>query len=675
MEADLAHSTTAQVATIGDIYQPTQEELDILQRLKRELQEDLIVRNRGYLQFNNRPLVQYINDSDKRLNTYVCPASSYDPPKEEWQSNVPLPILRDKQEKLLAGFSMNVPDANIIVSGKKSGLYNVNKAYVAEQLIKGSYLQEENSIIENFWESWELASHGTVIKYEGYLKTKYKQKIITSYDPTKGKIEYVEKDVVVDDKPISYLVPLTEIYISNPWIVNIQDQPHFFWVRYVDYDTFMMEYGDRPNAHHVIHGRQSMVTDTNTAYDQKQNDLRMRPVTKIVELIKYYNKSRDEYIVYANNIVIDILPLLWRVNGVKVYPFAKTIFMPFADAFFFYGRSFADKMAGIYDAANTTFNTLSDKQYRSMIPGMIIGKVNQDAFELEDEILSGSTRYYVSDVNQVKPNPVPKIDQSDILYLQEIFKIIEDSVPSLTSMVANKNMTARQTVLVNENIQQSKNVYSTFMEDLWRQKYQLRFANIQTYYPLPVETYEKDDKGNIKEKVEYRTYTIDNTVLDEVTGERGTLAIQFRDFKNEKELNKSKEETSVEEAAMKKQGINYRKLVVPSDYFDNAITKINVVPGSLFKESIGIQQAEVTEEINGMMAMFPRIYAANQDELFGEYCRSYNDSPDKYLTNYKNIQEAQQKAQLQAQAQTQAAPAAAQPLQGQQQAQPIASQV
>ena len=41
-------------------------------------------------------------------------------------------------------------------------------------------------VIENFWEAWEASSKGTVIKYEGYLRTRQTQKYIKSYDPVTG---------------------------------------------------------------------------------------------------------------------------------------------------------------------------------------------------------------------------------------------------------------------------------------------------------------------------------------------------------------------------------------------------------------------------------------------------------------------------------------------------------
>lgn len=65
------------------------------------------VRNKNYREFNDRNLKTFIDDSSKRLNSYVLSKEAQD--KEDWQSNVALPTNRDKLKRVIAGFSLQVP--------------------------------------------------------------------------------------------------------------------------------------------------------------------------------------------------------------------------------------------------------------------------------------------------------------------------------------------------------------------------------------------------------------------------------------------------------------------------------------------------------------------------------------------------------------------------------------
>ncbi len=625
------------------VYNPDAKEQAVVMAVYTSLDDMILARGQAFPEFNDRNLKTFIDDGDKRLNAFVVPRESYDPPKEEWQSNVPLPTIRDKQEKTLAGFALSVPDMEAKAFGENSVL-NVDRAELAKWLIKGSYTQEENSVLENFWESWECATHGTVVKYEGYLKTRYNQKFITKYDIVTGKVEYTEAEVDVDDKCISYQLPLTEFYIRDFYIYDVQDQPEVAWVRYLDPDVFEQEFGKYANASFVKTKGNVSQADTETFY-YKQKGWQTRSKANQIEVVRMYSKYKDSYRIVANGILLLDAPLLWRVNGVKVYPFAKAIWKPFVNKQFFYGNSFPNIMAGLYDSFNTTFNTMSDKQWRSMLPGMLVGRVNQDALDLEDQIISGSTKISVEDVSQVKPVPVQGINNADVMFFNVLAKAIEDTAPSLTGMMANKKATAREIVLADEKLQEMKTLYSEMITDLWRQKYYLRLANIQQNYPQPKTIQEKDEKtGQVVEKKVYKTYIVDNAELDPVTGERGTLAVQFRDVKGD-EKNKLETEVSVEEKMMEKQGINYKKLIVPTTYLDNYRFQIEIMAGSVFRESQGRAQAQVLEKLEVISKMFPQVFVLNQNDYFEQVAKAYGDNPGKYLKKVEEFKAAAAKAQ------------------------------
>lgn len=583
----------------------------------KDVRDMIDKRNLTYREFNDRTLVQYIDDSDKRLNAYVPPND-----KEDWQANIALPTVRDKLKRILSGYSLVVPELKV-TAGRITGeidVASIDRGEIGQQLIKASYLENENPVIENFWEAWEMGARGTCVKYEGYLNTQFKQKFIKSYEPATGKVEFDEREVTVDDKCISFLVPLTEFYISDYYIHDVQDQPAIAWIRYMDSKQFQHEYGRYTNSK-LVKNSKGLSEDNTSFYNRDQWGTKERAGEEKIEVVRYYNRIKDEYIIVANGILILDAPLLWQFNGRKIYPFAKSILEPFVNKHFFYGKSFADIMMGQYDMLNTYFNSVMDKGFKNLNPPTLIGRINQDAFDLEDELLSTDTKIYVDDINQVKPMPIEQVSQADVAMIELLAKGIEDSVPSMPHLLQGKEATAREVVITEERMKELRNIYHEQLVDLWRQKYQIRLANIMLSYPIPKKIYRD---GKVEEI--YKTFVIENTFLDKDTKERGILAIQFRRLSKE-EKRKVKIDMAAEREAMATKGVNYRKIILDPDFLDGFQYKITVIPESLNKTSMARLQATILEELSTVATYFPQVFIANQKEYFEDVAKAYGRDP------------------------------------------------
>jgi hypothetical protein len=613
----------------------TAEEQQVVNRVYDEIKHMINLRNLTYTQFNDRTLKDYIDDSDKRMNSYVPTKESQD--KEDWQSNVALPTVRDKLKRVISGYALNVPELKVDAYSEDGGinLSSIDRGDIAKRLIHSSYLESENPVIENFWEAWEASVKGTVIKYEGNLKARVKQKYIKSYDTESGKIDFDEREVDVNDKLISHIVPLTELFITNYYTYDIQEQDAIAWIKYLTPERFKNDYGKYHNADKVKSAG-GLKEDTSTFY--KKDHLwaaAERAGKDKIEVVRYYNKINDEYFIIANGVLLLESPLLWMYNGRKMYPFAKSILEPFVGKDFFYGKSFPEIMMGQYDLLNTYFNSIVDKGFRALNPPTLIGGINQDLFDLEDEILATSTKIYVDDVNQVKPMPIEKISQADVAMIELLSKGIEDAVPSMPHLMQNKQATAREVVITQERMQELKSIYNETLVDLWRQKYQLRLSNIMLTYPLP-----KLIVREGKQEQVYRTFVIKNTMIDQDTKERGVLAIQFRKL-NKKERQEAEQEAEAERMAMETKGINYRKKILDPEYFNSYLYKIIVSPESLHRTSMAYKQSTLLEELQIMAQMFPQIFIANQKEYFESLADAYGRDPQVALANLDGMMKEQ----------------------------------
>jgi hypothetical protein len=135
----------------------------------------------------------------------------------------------------------------------------------------------------------------------------------------------------------------------------------------------------------------------------------------------------------------------------------------------------------------------------------------------------------------------------------------------------------------------------------------------------------------------YRTFVIENAVLDQATGEMGVMAIQFRDIK-EADRKKVAEDIAVEEEMMKQQGINYKKNIFPTDYFDNYRIQIEIVSDSVIRASMAGMQSKFLEKMDTIAKLFPQIFVMNQREYFEEFSRAFGENPGNKLKKLDQLE-------------------------------------
>ena len=90
------------------VYNPTAIQKARIQFVYDERQDMITKRDQQYVQFNDRTLREFIDDSEKRLNAYVLDKASQG--KEEWQANFATRAYANKAKALLAATSRDIPD-------------------------------------------------------------------------------------------------------------------------------------------------------------------------------------------------------------------------------------------------------------------------------------------------------------------------------------------------------------------------------------------------------------------------------------------------------------------------------------------------------------------------------------------------------------------------------------
>lgn len=608
------------------LYRPSKKVEKAREEVYKDIDEMIRVKSAAYPQFasedGDRTLLQYIQDSDRRVNAYTLPREVQG--KEDWQSNLFNPVTSNKLKAVVAGVSLNVPQLSF-TAVNQGGIFSARRAELIRQLVRHSRVAYGNPEIDIFFEAWECTAKGTVIKYDGYLKTKMKRKFVKSMDLETGEIDFDEREVVVDDRPIDLQVPIEEFFWKDMYTFDVQDQDAVAWIQHYSYDQLEREFGQYKNFKFVKDAKSiKRYKNETTSYFYTKWEGRVDEEDDY-EVIRYYNKPEDRYEIWVNGVEMLRAPLIWGRKK-KYYPFSKTIFEPFDKKNFFVGKSIAGMLEGLQDMNNTILNTMLDKLFRSLTKPMLVGLANKDLLDIEDELVNQDNKIYVPDVSQVKPMPFEGVSNGDLAMLQAIATMTDHtSLDSNQQGLQGRGVTAREVVIADENARKLKGIFFKFLTDLWIQKTRIRIENVLLHYMQPkVEAIVGPEGQQIIQEA-LTIYNIPETQLSD--GSTGVLGVQVAS--NEEQM-LDLVEIEAREEAMQEEGINYKMIAVTSSYLDDWVFDFNVISQSLYDQDRVRKEAETMDKMNHMAVFFPERFAVNKEKMFADFVDIYNESPEEY---------------------------------------------
>jgi len=494
-------------------------------------------------------------------------------------------------------------------------------------MIDASFVEGENNPqMEMYLDGWNCSCNGTVVKHDTHIKISGKVKIVKDYNPSTGELEIEESEELVEDECAEIEVPVENMLIKDAYIRDIQKQPAIAWVEYVDKDKLDFEWGEFKNYKNVKHGgelvgQEEMQTFFKNEWDGRTDD-------KKYEVIKYYRKygkDGDIYRVVINGVLVLDAPLLWGKKK-KRYPFSKGIFEPFANPNFFWGNSLPNILMGEQDVENAFVNSLTDEVYRSVTTPMLVGAINKDYFDLEDENVDSDTRIYVEDVSQVVPMPVKGVSQGDIAMLNIIRGGMDnDSSDDAQGGSAGSGSTAREIVIANERAEQIKGLFFIMMTDLWLQKYRIRLINISmNYSDSRVKLIIGEDGAEDTSEV-FKIFRLPSAELS--NGKIGTKQIEI--VSGQEELARPYE-LDVRETQAEMEGAPTEIMQMTSDYLDDYDYMVRIEPDGLYQKSKALKMAMMEEKMQGYATYFPEKFMQNQEEFFKMFAESYGDDPEQF---------------------------------------------
>jgi hypothetical protein len=609
-------------------YNPTKKQKERIRFVYDERSEMITKRDQPYAQFNDRNLREFIDDSEKRLNAYVIDKAAQG--KEDWQANFATRVYANKAKALLAATSRSLPDIRWKAVNEEDG-EDYFCGDVMRRLVQHSYNQG-NPQEDMFFLGWSNIAHGTVLSYEGYEKQTFSKKRIKAFDLMTGDVEEEETQKVSDGEPVSFEVQLMGLLIKNFYIRDIQEQPAIIWEGYyADKERFDASFKRYPNSKFVKDIVEMKPEEYDTFFHKHYQESALNGKGYVVS--RYINKYKDIYRIIANGVELYNGSMPWvdvtrKHLGKKAYPIAKTIFEPFANTDFFYGNSQPNSAMGEGDVLNTFYNTAVDKEYRAMVPPLLIGQVNKDMLDLEDEIVAGDTKIYVDDINQVKQMELRGVSDSNIKMIDLISRNLDLTLLDPQQQgVPQKYITARAALAADERARQLKGVFFMFMESLWLQKVRLRAANILLSYTRPKLVKVIGEDGTVKLFEKFKRYDVGNSELSD--GSKGTMSIRFADRKD-MDIQQLQRGIEAEEEESVMAGKPMEAMILPYDKLENLSYSAEIIPETLWQSSQAINMAMAIEKIEITRTNFPEIFANNKEIFFKDLIKNYNDDPERY---------------------------------------------
>ena len=557
-----------------------------------------------------RTLTEYINICEKRWNSDGIPRTDL----EEWQASVFPPETRDKIIAIISAVARQRPKNNF--KGREES------DFLRQQILKDLYDWSED--IDDgdemaLYTMLDAIIHGTAIRYEGYEDCR---KVIRELEPRNEgydlyNLKFKEK-TILKKRVYTKEVRLQDFYFGNMMTRRMDDQPDGVWRQIMRINDFKTEFGGWDDAKYVLPGGD--LTDETYFASFVSEEIRERE-SSLVEVIRYYSKETDEFIILANGVWVN--PIGNKISPLpfahKELPFYTVIFEPFSSVFP-YGKALPDKMLHMQDAISALYNMLLDQSYLSIHKPLFTG----DEDVLDDvNLVPGQVNYIGADIANVHEMQISPPAPAHFNMIQLLKSSIEQS--SVDSVQQGSATEAKTATAVRQAAGAAARQFLLFLEFVghgYKRKARLRVKNILQFLTSPTEI-EKvlGDDGEEMFNEAFQAFKLNNVSLS--TGKQGSRIIELvpdRDTLVQKYNERSQERNELESQ-------NIEKIYIMPDYIRNFEFDVEPIPGSSINETEEVQKALELEWQQAATALYPDKF--NRDAGWEDFVRAFKKDPTK----------------------------------------------
>ena len=603
-------------------YIPSEKDSDARVLVVNEYLKGRINSDKSYNQFNGRTLYEFIDDGTKRWNGYIPEAS---PLVDDDQSRIFINYTRNQIISYLVKVVMTRVEAKIKAVNKRTGALDQKFADALRDMNRYS-LDAENGDARYMEIGLETSTKGTCIVYEGYRRETQEVDVPQSYDPETGKIVTKKETRLIFDNCFQQVVPLEDFYIANPYEPDLQKQPFVCWRQITTYLEAKRDWGKYSDWEYVKAGSYTLMGDPTTFYRNKvYTDLSLDQV----EVVRYYSRKNNKFVVMVNGVIMYNGAIPFRDGK---YPFAKYIFEPFENAFF-WGSHFPNKIMGLQDEINTQINMMNDKQAASLLPYGLSSDVDD---LIEDDVLQPNKIRKVGDISKWKFDTLPGVSAGEITMFQTIMNLAEEDagdVQGAGNAVTPRGgkLPVRQVMMKQQEAMQKLTFSMNFMEDGERDRTELRLGHILQFYSVYKVQKITGKKDEDLKQMMSRDIRIDNVKLPD--GRNGTKLIRLIDGSQLAKPGAKQalqDQLSVEEAKGDITGQPTYAIAMPVDAFYDYNFEVQVVKNSSYERNEVLDQAVRHEYANWRLGLLQFGVDVDKQELVDWVDESYDIDSDRF---------------------------------------------
>ena len=348
-----------------------------------------------------------------------------------------------------------------------------------------------------------------------------------------------------------------------------------------------------------------------------------------VEVIKYYDKPRNEFMLILNGVMM--LPIgfpLEALLGVTEYPMVKFSLFPIS-RHFFYSKGISSKTKVDQAMIDEFYKMFIVKTRKSVKPP----HANNTGRHLTERIFMPGRI-----TNDIDPNRLGEIGdnkgvtQSEFNMLSYIKKTIDEKSvsPVFQGESPEGEQTATEVVELKKQSLQKLGLAVYGVINFEKSLAWLRLHNIVQHWTKVEDTKVDKVKGGIKNI--YKRIEMDDSFND---GTRGTRVIQFTEEPMDGQRIKA-----AEDAVLGTTGRKVRIVQLKPEELRNARLNWEIIVSPTPKDSDALEKAQFNESMVQGMQLFPQ--AMNMDYWREQWALKGNLDPDKAFVNPQQQQMAQQ---------------------------------
>lgn len=595
----------------------TDAEISYRDKLIQRMENARMQRQSTWTELNDQNYLTYYETNAKAANSYIRPKENKDDTRvvtgttEEKENTLISAVLNYNLEASILAHDTNDVEiselgdnmADLVRKSREIEDYDGKRPLILKELFDQGDCYVEEVWCEEYTVEKETdmdLSDGVKVKGKKMPKGKFKK----SYEGCR-----------------SNLLPGTSVFLGNMRQFHIQKQPYVFTVATIPYEEAKSIYQGWERFEYVPKKVVKFVSDGSKSI-RYQNWTLVEVAEDMVEVIKYYDRYTNEFMIMLNGVMM--LPIEFPLTVISPsgdYPLAKGSIEPISE-FFALSKSIPAKTKVDQATFDEMFKLLILKTQQSYKPPM----ANNTKRILSYNLWSPGTIHRDIDTTKLTPIIAPTgVTASEFNAMQFIKQIID--AKSVSPVFSGETMQGNQTAtqILEMKKQQMMKLGMTIwgVISLEKQLAWLRLNNILTNWTKPVD--EKVDE--LKQEI-VKTYRTVSMETDLSSGVKGTKIIEF----NPEMANMMEPENveAEEEFMSKEMGKPVKKVYFDPEMLRNIKAKwyINVTPTE--KDTTELQRVLFTQNIKDAAAIFgPQ--SLNMEYLKERFAVLAKENPDKFF--------------------------------------------